>query len=182
MALIEHNSFFNCSKLTSIEVHSKLSCICIKNGHNRHNHSGDEIINNKLGKLTNAFENLSLSPTSQKMCKLFLMEKYYLDMAVSQFTASLFINWRIYSKNRDEQGRLPLFTALEHNLELSDGLDKIWENNGAAVEEADITTGLEAFMLAAVGSNSYIGTIFHLLQDHPAALNPYVTTIQQNVI
>jgi len=122
------------------------------------------------------------------MCKIFPREKLNnflrdnLDVFVMQYNANVFINWRIYSKNRNEQGRLPLYTALENNFKWSDGLDKIWESNRTAVEEVDVTTGLEAFMLAAVGSKSNIGTIFHLLQDHPAAINPYVTTIQQNVI
>jgi len=118
------------------------------------------------------------------MRTMFPKEKYdnfvrdNLRMVVNQYRSSLFISWSIYSKNRDKQDRLPLFIALEKNMKWSDGLDKIWESNRAAVEEADVTTGLEAFMLAAVGSNSNIGTIFHLLQDHPAVINPYVTMIQ----
>jgi len=86
-----------------------------------------------------------------------------------------FVNWRIYSKVRNEQGRLPLFIALEQNVTWFDGgLCKILKGYGASIEYTDTVTGLEAFMLAAVGTNSNLETVYKLLQDHPAAINPYV--------
>ena len=44
----------------------------------------------------------------------------------------------------------------------------------AAFSRVDPKTGLEAFMLAAVGSNSKLESVYGLLKNHPAALNPYV--------
>jgi len=85
-----------------------------------------------------------------------------------------FVNWNIYANIRNKQGRWPLFTASEKKLKWSDGLREILEANGAAIENVDTATSLEAFMLAAVGSNSDLETVYSLLEDHPAAIIPYV--------
>jgi len=94
----------------------------------------------------------------------------------------VFVNWQNYSQKRNKQGRLTLYTALEQEVTWSDGLGEILEGNGAAIEETDGITGVEAFMLAAVGSNSSLEIVFKLLEDHPAAINPYVMPrLQQEV-
>jgi len=93
----------------------------------------------------------------------------------------VFVNWKIYAQNKNHEGRLPLFAASEQNIKWSEGLLKILEGYGAAIEEADIVTGLEAFMLASIGKNSNMETVYKLLQDHPAAINPYVVVKQEPV-
>jgi len=87
----------------------------------------------------------------------------------------LYVNWHVCAKriNKDND-RLPLFTAAEENVALSEGLGAILESNGAAIEGVDPVTGLEGFMLAAVGSNSRIESVYALLENHPATNNPYV--------
>jgi len=84
------------------------------------------------------------------------------------------VNWKMYSNLKDEQGRLPLFIALEQGVQWWDGLNMILKGNGGAIEDIDVATGLEAFMLSAVGTNTNLETVFKLLQDHPAAINPYL--------
>jgi len=86
----------------------------------------------------------------------------------------IFVNWKVFSNIKNKQGRLPLFIALEEGVKWSDGLDMILKGNGGAIENVDAVTGFEAFMLSAVGTNSNLETVFNLLQDHPAAINPYV--------
>jgi len=138
----------------------------------------DEIINNKVGKLSDVFQKLSFSPTCKNVYNCFRIEEEYYKDNDSYIYSTLFVNWRLFCQTKNEQGRLPLFTALAQNLKWSDGLCKIWKNNGAAIEETDTVTGLEAFMLAAVGPYRSIETVFTLLRDHPAAINPYVIMTQ----
>jgi len=132
-----------------------------------------ETINDRLGTLANVLhQNKSFVLISLHLYQSLGMDK---KRRVKE-TDHIFINWRIYSQTKQKQGRFPLFTALEHNLTWSDGLNKIIKGYGAAVEDVDIVTGLEAFMLAAVGTKSNMETVFLLLQDHPAAIIPYVRT------
>jgi len=72
-----------------------------------------------------------------------------------------------------------LFIASQQNVKWSDGLCNILNGYGAAIEDADVVTGLEAFMLAAAGKESDLETIYNLLLDHPAAINPYVILPQK---
>jgi len=84
------------------------------------------------------------------------------------------VNWKIFSHRKNKQGRLPLFIALEQGVKWSDGLNEILKGYGGAIEHVDVATGLEAFMLSAAGTNTNLETVFMLLHDHPAAINPYV--------
>jgi len=131
-------------------------------------------INERVGTLSNVLNNTkSFSRISQKVYKLIAIgnAKYLCELRGNN---NIFVNWRIYSKQKNEQGRFMLFKAAEGSLKWSDGLCKILEGNGAAIEDRDVITGLEAFMLAAVGTSSDTETVYRLLQDHPAAINPYV--------
>jgi len=170
--LIAYNTFFECSKLTSIEVDSSLPYIIIQNS--LKNDGYDVTINDKLGKLYDVFNQRPFSLISPKTYKLLGMgsKKYYAEI---QDYDDVFVNWKIFSRNRNEHGRLLLFTALENSIKWSDSLCKIVEGYGAAIEETDTVTALEAFMLAAVGTNSNMETVYNLLQYHPAAINPYVS-------
>jgi len=87
---------------------------------------------------------------------------------------NIFVNWGVYSKLKNHQGRLPLFIALEQKITWYDGVAMILKGNGAAIENIDPKTGLDSFMLAAIGSNSSLEIIYRLLLDHPAAINPYM--------
>jgi len=91
----------------------------------------------------------------------------------------IFVNWRVYSRTRNDEGRLPLFTASEQSVKWSNGVCAILKGYGAAIEDVDVVTGLEVFMLAAVGEESDLETVYNLLLDHPAAINPHVVIPQK---
>jgi len=168
MTFIDCDAFVNCRNLTLIEVHESLCHIIIKNAAARRTK-----INENLGTLYNVFHNkLSFSLISQKVYQLLGMDGSDHDEVNDGDV--IFINWKLYSQRKNKQGRLPLFTAAEQSVPWSDGVEQILKSYGPAIEFIDVVTGLEVFMLAAVGTNSNIETIFKLLQDHPAALNPYV--------
>ena len=94
---------------------------------------------------------------------------------VPQLIDRLYVNWKSYATERNtNNGRLPLFAAAEGNLNLGNGIGHILQANRAAIEEVDPVTGLEAFRLAAVGSDSKLESVYTLLQDYPAAINPHV--------
>jgi len=122
----------------------------------------------------------SFSCISQKLFKLFGMDAGKINEELCD-QDDIFVNWKICSQRKNEQGRLPLYTALEQSVKWSDGLHGILEGNGGAIEEADVITGLEAFMLAAIGRNSEMETVYRLLKNHPAAINPYVRMTQQHI-
>jgi len=153
-------------------MHSYLPYIFIKNGRN------SDVINTTLGTLHDVINNNTtryFSSISQKLQKLVGIGNFFYNFRDED--DQLFVNWRVYSKVKNNQGRLPLFIALEQNVTWFDGgLCKVLKGNGAAIEYTDKLTGLEAFMLAAVGTKSHIETIYKLLQDHPAAINPYLQT------
>lgn len=175
---IECGAFTNCPCLTSIEIPPSLLCLSISD---RCECVTDEtVINNKLDTLYDVidkiefltritlplFETLGLE---NKNCFNDAYEGCYYYVQVP------YINREVYSKIRNKNGRWNLFIAIENGLKWSDGLEEILEGNGAAIEETDIETELEAFMLAAVeGSNSNVETVYKLLQDHPGAIIPYV--------
>ena len=71
---------------------------------------------------------------------------------------------------RDSNGRLPLHLGASICLQWECGLKTVFEAYPAAVNCADPTTGLHAFMLAAVGDDCDVSTVFHLLVEHPGVL------------
>jgi len=168
--VIACNLFHNCSNLSSIELQSCHPYIIIK----RPSSVKNLTINGKIGTLYQVLHNTtSVSAISQKLHKLLEMNTIIKDLNLRRHD-KIHVNWRQYAKMKNQQGRLLLFTALEQSINWSDGLSNILQGNGAAIENTDVITGLEAFMLAAVGSNSNMETVFRLLQDHPGAINPYV--------
>jgi len=159
-------------------VHSSFPCIVIKNANYD---DGFARINDKVGKIYDVFKQRSFSLISQKIYKVLGMdnEKYHDELRDND---DIFVNWTIYSKIKNEDGRLPLFIASEQSIKWSDSVCEILEGNGGAIEDADVNTGLEAFMLAGVGRKSDMETVFKLLQDHPAAINPYVRKPQHQKV
>jgi len=90
----------------------------------------------------------------------------------------MYVNWNICANKKSENNdRLPLFIAIENNFPLfgvHGVLGHILKANAAAIEDVDPVTGLEAFMLAAVGPGSNLESVYKLLEDHPGAIVPYV--------
>jgi len=93
----------------------------------------------------------------------------------SEYISRMYVNWNVCATIRNSiDGSLPLFTVAVMNLDLANGLGHCLQANGAAIEEVDPVTGLEAFMLAAVGRNSKLESVYTLLQAYPAAIIPHV--------
>lgn len=68
--------------------------------------------------------------------------------------------------------RLLLFTAAAESVRWAD-MKYIFDNYMSAVNEVDASTGLSLYMLAAVGPNSNIESIYNLLKENPASLTLY---------
>ena len=80
-----------------------------------------------------------------------------------------------WAKTRNQDGRLLLCTAAALSLKWID-MNRIFEANMTAIYEKDVITGLSPFMLAAVGLNSDIESVYRLSQAHPVELGQvYVT-------
>jgi len=191
LRLIGYNAFQKCPNLKCIELSSSLPFIIIKREINRDtgNTYGYPKDDEKLATLYDVLMNKDTTttyyaPISQELHKLLevVTEKYYNRNHLSWNKDDIIVDWSLYSSMKNEQGRLPLFTALNRGLKWSDGLNTILKGNGGAIEDVDVTTGLEAFMYSAVGTNSNLETVFKLLQDHPAAINPYVVPVGQHPI
>jgi len=134
-----------------------------------------DVINAKLGKLSDVFHERFFTPISQKMFQLLRKG----SKVLLEDDDEVFVNWKVYSQKKSKEGRLPLFIASEQSVKWSDGLCYILDSYGAAIKDADEVTGLEAFMLAGIGEKSDMETIYKLLQDYPAAMNPYVAMPQE---
>jgi len=76
---------------------------------------------------------------------------------------------RKYARKRDEDGRLPLFTAVAKSLKWVD-TKQIFAANMPALYEVDVVTELPLFLLAAVGPSSDIESVYHLLKEFPTAI------------
>jgi len=165
-------------------MHASLPYIIITNndrevyGDDYDKNANHSFINNNLGKLSDVFQKRSFSPLSQEIYHL-------LGIGDQGFFFNdddeIFVNWKICSKTSNDLARLPLFAASEQNVKWSDGLCDILKGYSLAIEDVDVITGLEAFMLAAIGKESDMGTVFKLLQEYPVAINPYVLMLQENV-
>jgi len=133
----------------------------------------NSIINEEMGTLCNVFQKQNFVPTFINE-----MDGSY-KVLFNDKDVMLRKNWRVCARTKNDEGRLPLFIASQQNAKWSDGLCNILNGYGAAIEDADVATGLEAFMLAAAGKESDVETIYNLLLDHPAAINPYVILPQK---
>jgi len=85
--------------------------------------------------------------------------------------SALYVNWDQWVEHHD--GRSPLHGAAEANL-CWEELNPILQRDKAAILDVDPKTNMEAFMLAAVGSDSKLESVYALLENHPAAVIPYV--------
>jgi len=81
----------------------------------------------------------------------------------------MYFDWKAFARTEDGAGRLPLFTAAERCAGWSN-LRKIFAANMPVIEVTDPVTGLEPFMLAAVGKKSDLESIYGLLREFPAAI------------
>ena len=89
----------------------------------------------------------------------------------------IFVNFATYSRSKkNTDNNLPLFIASKRKMKWREGLSDIVKGYPKAIEDIDWISGLEAFMLAALGARSDLETIYQLLLYHPSAINIYAST------
>lgn len=79
---------------------------------------------------------------------------------------------KIWSRNKDKEDRLPLVTSAALSLKWSD-MEQIFTANKVAIYGTDEVTSLPLCLLAAVGQESDIESIYRLLREYPPALMHY---------
>lgn len=82
---------------------------------------------------------------------------------------NMYFDWKASARIEDRVGRFPLFTAAERSARWFT-MRKIFAANMPVIEATDPVTGLEPFMLAAVGKKSDLESIYGLLREYPAAV------------
>ena len=78
-------------------------------------------------------------------------------------------NMEEWVKTKGQDGRLPLCTAAAASLKWK-YIQLIFEANMVAIYERDVVTGLSPFMLAAVGINSDLESVYRLCREYPVAI------------
>jgi len=99
---------------------------------------------------------------------LFLYERPF----VSQFQTigpdeEMYYDIKKWARIRNADSRFPLFTAAAKSMRWAD-MKTIFDHNMPAIYEVDALTGLSLYMLAAVGPNSDIESVYNLLRNNPA--------------
>lgn len=77
----------------------------------------------------------------------------------------------VWARTCNEYGRSQLMTAAAISLRW-EYMERIFDAYGAAIYEIDTVTGLSVAMLAAVGPNSDIESVYRMLKEYPHALIP----------
>jgi len=82
----------------------------------------------------------------------------------------MYYNWKTWAKTRGLDGRLPLVTAVIRSLKWS-FTRQIFAANMTMIHELDEMTGLPPFMLAAIGKDSDLESIYNLMKECPSIMN-----------
>jgi len=185
IATIEGDAFAYCG-LTEMKLPPSITTIAVSAFRNNNNLKQIEAsfnlpspytitIENSPDSLEKAFKRASFSPIKLT------------DVLNGDFNMKhqndIFNDWKIQTRERDNHRRLPLMQMAANNLNWSDGLQKIFEAYMPAIEETDTVTGLELFMLAAVGQDSNMEAVYNLLKLNPVAImprNPHIYLDQEN--
>ena len=76
----------------------------------------------------------------------------------------------LWAKKHNEHGRSQLMTAAAMSMKWG-CMKRIFDANRSAIYEIDAMTGLSVLMMAAVGPNSDIESVYRMCKEHPAAFN-----------
>jgi len=82
----------------------------------------------------------------------------------------MYYNWKTWAKTRSLDGRLPLVTAAVRSLKWS-FTRQIFAANMPIIHEIDEMTGLPPFMLAAIGKDSDLESIYNLMKECPSIMS-----------
>ena len=78
-------------------------------------------------------------------------------------------NMEEWVKTKGQDGRLPLSIAAALSMKWED-TKRIFDAHKIAIYEKDVVTGLSPFMLAAVGMNSNLESVYRLCREYPVAI------------
>ena len=78
-------------------------------------------------------------------------------------------NMEEWVKTKGQDGRLPLCIATALSMKWKD-TKRIFDAHKIAIYEKDVVTGLSPFMLAAVGMNSDLESVYRLCREYPVAI------------
>lgn len=199
---IDANAFQNCESFTEISFPPNMCCLTVFKSSDCEL-SGNVYdydilpINANIGTLVNAI-NTHLPSNANKVYCLSATSKFskrFIDFVFSNEqkneetfsiinekqigggnliaydnVVALYVNWDQWAEH---SGRSPLHGAAEANLCWNE-LNPILQRDKAAILDVDPKTNMEAFMLAAVGSDSKLESVYALLENHPAAVIPFI--------
>ena len=86
-----------------------------------------------------------------------------------QTIENVFVNWTSCTRNYGIPS--PLLTAVKEGLPWEGITAEIFKANPDIVQDIDESTNLMPFMIAAVGENSSLDSVFSLLIAYPGAIN-----------
>ena len=189
---INEEAVVNCDNLIGIQVSTQTRCVIISRTEaNKRAHS---LVNNRIMKLRDHLYNELVLGDNARM-KAYTTDNQktisiILDMVgidgreivrntIRKYTKFVvMIDWKLCSKCHSKRtGRSPLFSAAFSCLQLETGLSDIFEGNPRAIYERDPRLRLEAFMVAAIGKNSKLSSVYYLLKQYPQVINWYVTPV-----
>lgn len=171
---MRETAFYGCPHLSSIEISPTIRAINVI--HESDDYERDKNINKNLGSIYDVIQKVGfLSRIPSELFNVLIYSTIYCDHDDEPInnrskTSVGFVNWAVCGKIKDSRGRLPLAFAAESGLKWSEGLHDLYNSNKPAIEKTDVVTGLQPFMLAAIGLKSDLETVFMLLQEHPAAI------------
>mmetsp|Transcript_11400 Transcript_11400/g.17133 ORF Transcript_11400/g.17133 Transcript_11400/m.17133 type:complete len:384 (-) Transcript_11400:176-1327(-) len=74
------------------------------------------------------------------------------------------------ARHHDFTGRFCLHLSIENGCTWENGVKQYYQAAPKAIETRDVRTHLFPFMLAAIGENAEVETIFHLLKEDPSLI------------
>jgi len=102
----------------------------------------------------------AVGPTSDINCIYNLLKNNPVDFAH---------DFKRQARARNEDYRSPLCAAAVESMKWAN-MERIFHNHMPAIDEVDAITGLPLYMLAAIGLDSDIESVYNLLRENPARL------------
>jgi len=173
--------FYNCESLTSITLSPNTPYLAVIERESEYDPPLQ--INENIGTIVDAINNQLRPSKNEFLYSKNIISSVFIHGLGLQYNdckfqenktkriLALYVNW---DQLANDTNRSPLFVAAEANIGMSQGLNSILQGDGAAIENTDPVTGMEAFMLAAIGSNSKLESIYVLLENHPGVIIPHV--------